>query len=1098
MIIIVAIFILGVSYYLERHKEEIFQKFEQWYTENYYGNLTLDDISISTYSNFPNVAITLKDFAISDSISSYKSGSITFNKIHLFVSFKKILKKEIQFKSLELKGGDLNLLTLKNAVKSERKLFSKRMADTLSIKKESHHWFSEKDVKVLLENIKFSLNDHSKNKRITGFINKLNSQLSISDSVINSSVNMNIQMKELGLNLEKGSFLNDAELDGNFSISFNKTKHQIEIPEFDLKINEQLFKVKAAINTADSGSFDIALENDQTDLNATVSLLSQNIQQKIENYTSSKPLYTYTEIKGGFEYGNNPIIKIEYQTTDNDIYISENIQLKNVSFSGDFTNRLYSDERANFESKKDAQIHVNNLTARLNNISINLESATILSIPETDTLTTSKEHPKWLSNKSTKISIINGQFVLNDSIKNKRITSFVNSLNTQLYINDNEIHSVTDMDIQMKEMGLNLSKGTFFNDANLTGNFSSLYDKQKKHLTIPFFKLKIDKQYFNVKADISTKGSGSFNFVLENPKTNFKATTSLLSQNIQKKLKICKVTKPLYTYTTLIGSFEHGSDPLVTVQCKTQNNDISIKDKIEFKNVRFSGSFVNRIYDDERAKTEDKRDLKIEFNTLNADFDDISLQFNRAIFLSTPEDKSYVDYEFTVKEPSSVLNNFFNNTAFIFSEGELDFKTSFKGSIDVLDSLYYNSQSKLTLNNTKIFHKPLALEFPVDELTIEIKNADGYLESLVIPLNETKNHINFKGEIDNIVSLILDSTATVTSNLELFSEKIIWKDFFSMFKLPKKNKTESDNGILLNETLRLIRDKFNPEFDLNLGYFQYENTTINNVISEVYFDQERLYMKKTGFEYGDGQISLGLIFDFSEKNQTLFDFDVEIENVDLENFLREFNYFELSSLKEAKKVAGVLSLTTEMKGIIHEENGLDTKSLKGHVNFDLRELELNGFEPIQKIGNKIFKKKRFEDIRFADISEELYIANRTVEIPRMEILSTAFDLFIEGHLNYDNKTNIWISVPLSNIKKRDLAHIPIEKGFIDAGNKVFVEVKDDGENKLEYKFHLNNKKLYEERGILNEYREDHKKSRKQKNENKKTEREKEKLMKNPN
>ena len=84
MIIIVAIFILGVSYYLERHKEEIFQKFEQWYTENYYGNLTLDDISISTYSNFPNVAITLKDFAISDSISSYKSGSITFNKIHLF------------------------------------------------------------------------------------------------------------------------------------------------------------------------------------------------------------------------------------------------------------------------------------------------------------------------------------------------------------------------------------------------------------------------------------------------------------------------------------------------------------------------------------------------------------------------------------------------------------------------------------------------------------------------------------------------------------------------------------------------------------------------------------------------------------------------------------------------------------------------------------------------------------------------------------------------------------------------------------------------------------------------------------------------------
>jgi len=865
-----------------------------------------------------------------------------------------------------------------------------------------------------------------------------------------------------------------------------------------LKINEQFFKVKAAIHTADSGSFDIVLENEQTDLNATVSLLSQNIQQKIENYTSSKPLYTHTEIKGGFEHGNNPVIKIEYQTTDNDIYISENLQLKNVSFSGDFTNRIYSDERADFESKKDAQIHINNLTARLNNISINLESATIFSVPETDTITTSKDNPKWLSDKSTKIIIANGQFTLNDSVKNKRITGFVNSLNTQIYANDNEIHSVTDMDIQMKEMGLNLSKGTFFNDANLTGNFNSFYNKQKKHITIPFFKLKIDKQFFSVKADISTKGSGSFNFVLENPRNDFKATTSLLAQNIQEKLKIFKVAKPLYTYTTLIGSFEHGSNPLITVQCKTQNNDIRVNDKIEFKNVSFSGSFVNRIYDDERAKTEDKKDLKIEFKTLNADYEDISLEFNRAILLSSPENKSYVDYEFTVKEPSSVLNNFFNNTAFIFSEGALDFKTSFKGNIAVLDSVYYNSQSKLTLNKTKILHKPLALEFPIDELTIEIKNADGYLESLVIPLNETKNHLNFKGDIDNVVSLILDSTATVTSNLELSSEKIIWKDFFSMFKLPKKNKTESDNAILLNETLRLIRDKFNPKFDLKLGNFQYENTTINNINSELYFDQQRLYMKETRFNYGDGNIYLGLIFDFSEKNHTLFDFDATIENVDLENFLKEFNYFELTSLKEAKKVAGVISLTAEMKGSIHEENGLDTKSLKGQVNFDLRDLELNGFEPIQKIGNKIFKKKRFEDIRFADISEEIYIANRTVEIPRMEIQSTAFDLFIEGHLNYDNETNIWISVPLSNLKKRDLADIPVEKGFIDAGNKVFVEVKDGGTKKLVYIFHLNNKKLYEEKGILNQYREDHKKSRKQKNKNKKTEKEKEKLVKNAN
>ena len=43
------------------------------------------------------------------------------------------------------------------------------------------------------------------------------------------------------------------------------------------------------------------------------------------------------------------------------------------------------------------------------------------------------------------------------------------------------------------------------------------------------------------------------------------------------------------------------SNPIVNVQFKTENNRVNIKNKLE---VALSGKFINRIYDDERSKTE--------------------------------------------------------------------------------------------------------------------------------------------------------------------------------------------------------------------------------------------------------------------------------------------------------------------------------------------------------------------------------------------------------------------------------------------------------------------------------------------------------------
>ena len=1088
LIIIIVLIIVGVTYYLENHKDGLLDFLEGSYSDHYYGDLTFDDVSINTFRNFPNITVTLKDFAITDSIADYDYGSLALEEVFFTMSLKNILDKKIQFKSLSINKGDLKLLNKKKHEKPFRKLFAKRIGDSLSPDKSSITWLFHKKASVLVENISVLLENQVKNKRINAFINTVESKYFFSDSIIKGTNKMSIQFKELGLNLENGTFFNGAQLSGDFPLTFDKTAQRITIPFFDLNIDDQTFRLRGAINTIDKGDFKIAIENAATDLKAISPLLSQNLQEKIKNYKISKPIYAYAEIEGGLEPGSIPLIKFNCDTEANDVFINENMHLKNLSFSGDFVNAIDKQVPITLDRKKDFQINVNHLIADFNNGSINIDRVQIKN--EYDSSYTTK-NLSWFPHMNSQILIENGHFMMADSIKNKRISGLINELNAKLNFDKNTISSSVQMNIQMNEMGLNLAKGTFFNDANLVGNMTPTFNKLTKHIEVPFFKLKIDDQLFKVKADINTNDSGSFSIVLENPRTKLKETTSLLSQNIQRKLKIYKASKPFYTHTTLDGGFKRGSNPVVFIKIETSNNDIAINDTILFNNVALSGDFVNRIYDDERRKHESKKNLKIEFNTLTADYKAIALNFDHATLLSTPKVKTYVDYQFTIKEPATILNSFFNSTEFIFTKGTLDFITSYKGEIEKANNLYYKSNSRLSLEQSNILHKTLNLEFPIDILEVEIIGTDGFLEKLIVPINEKDDILHFKGGIDNVTSLIFDGGDAAQTNLELFSENIIWNDFFAMFKAIERDKNkvhEQGETVLLNETINVIRQKFNPKFNLLIKSFRYDETLVHDLTSEVFLSDEHVYLEKTGFRYGEGEVSLKMDFDVSKTDQSLFDISLEFTDIDLHPFLREFDYFEISSLKNAANIAGIISLDTEMFGTIYEVNGLDTKSLKGYVNFDLRKLELSEFEPIQKIGDKIFKDKRFEDIRFADISQEIYIANRTIEIPRTEIQSTAFNLFVEGHFNYDDKTNIWLSIPLANLKKRDIVKIPDKEGFINSGKKVFIQVKKDEKGELEYKLHLSNKKLYKERGNLNQYRANHKNNRKVRNQNEKMKR----------
>jgi len=722
-----------------------------------------------------------------------------------------------------------------------------------------------------------------------------------------------------------------------------------------------------------------------------------------------------------------------------------------------------------------------------------------LFLPNKDSLaTTNPKQENWLSENGIKLSIEDFDVSIINFQKNKRITALIKNINSDLHFEDSTLLANVDIDIQMKEMGLNLEKGTFFNDVLVAGECDVTYNKKNQTISIPNFDLAIGEQEFDVKATINTKGSGSFDITLENPNTIVKATTELLSQNIQAKLKKYKILHPIFTQTNLKGSFQRGDNPFVTIYSTTKNNTIFIG-KTQLDKLTFKGHFINRAYKDERALTEDKRNIRLDFEELQGVFEHIPFNLKKAVLISTPKARNFIDIDMHMHTEAIVLNDFFKSDKFLFTAGTFDFNTKFKGDATIIENVFDKTISTLSFSKTSIKYKPHELEIPIDTIHLKIDKKNAYLTEFAIPIKESNNSIHFSGKLINAPDLIFGGKDGVQSELDVYSDVLIWDDFLYLFKQQNKTKSKKEEDLYFNEALKAIYKKFNPQLKISIKKFQYQNFIVSDLSSGFYFTEiDAIDLKKTGFNYRNGAVGMQVQFDISKPNITSFNIDIKADEIDLESLLKEFDYFGLNSLREAKKIKGIISFETKMAGNVHEETGLDTKSLKGTVDVNLTQLEINDFEPIIKMADKVFKKERFEDIRFAPIQETLYISNRTIEIPLTEIQSTAFDLFVEGHLNYDFKTNIWVSIPLSNIKKRDFLNIPEERGYAEAGKKVYVQVKDDGNGNLDYKFHLSNKKLYEEKGILSQYKSSHKEARQIKRDYKKRERKEKKSAKKKN
>lgn len=1305
---------LGTVYYINSQKNEIASMLIGVLSEQYPGEIKVEDISLDNWVGLTSPALDLKNLTITDT-SSTNHLELRLEHVELNLSVDDLLKGLVQIKSATLSDGEI-LMDNFTPLTREEELELPPVMDSIELNKKLVNKLLEKKTQLTLRNIDLQIRHHVKNKLFKFHINEIYADIEFDKNQITSATTMDMMIDALGFNLEKGQFINGAHTKGSFNSVFDLKHRQLSIAAFDLGIDEQEFKTEVEINFKGLGLFDIVLENERTKYEPTIELLPEKIQQKFSTIKINQPIHTRTELKGSFVYKGNPTVDVKFRTQGNSAVFDGNKPISDLEFSGRFINRVYDDERADTENKKNLRIQLPNLKGMFRDIEFQMADVLLSSSPDAENALTAKlnargkpsslndflESQHWSFNGGnfeldTKIegygtnmaNLVAGSYgsfrLLNTTLNNKnnnvrlpvtelslnlgddraRLTDLTVPLNSQNHINlrgeiqnfsslfdseksenlrshfemrsDNLIwddflrlfdiaksdkktekpelvlqKALKDLynnydpsftvsldrfqfgDITMSEFStgihfedmnnLRLEKTSFglkggeinldgnlnlgYTDkvlitANLAGNgdvdllnkvfdedqlilnggqfrvdakikgdlldmdqilrnsYTSLklndtkvtYMTQELELPVKTLDLSLDRDLAQLNAltlHLGTDDEVTFSGGIEN-------LSSLLFNSINAPVKSelhIRSEKLIWEdYLLLFGQDEAEQGPK---EQKSQEDLIAADRRLKASMRDIYGSMNPRLtvdigefnYQDLKAfhqfhtaiSYKDSKTLKLEETTFLYD-KETSVKMSAELDISDKRD-TYVSLSLEASGNPEELNEVFNNDTFFFRGGEFDVEAKVQGNIGVLDSLVAQSSTALRVKNTSIYHQPSEASIPLKQLEVDLHDNTARLKSFVLEL-VSGDRITLSGRVGHISDLIFDvppDKSKATSDIKVYSERFSFEEFQSLFAIGKADTTKSqesakESPTAIKPTIRDVYNKFRPSLIVELDEFELNGLLVSKLKTGFHFvDQNLLYLEQSGFDFYDGHVTLDAHLDISLPGITYFSFGFTTDKIDLEKLLEAFDYFDIDAMRRANKIGGLVTLDTEIEGQIDDIGGLMSDSLKGKITFNLEDTEVVGFEPMIKSGSKIFKKERLQDIRFGPIKNTLFISDNTVEIPLMEIQSSAFELFVAGHLGLDNKpTNIWIGFPLANLKKRDIRNVPNERGYIEAGKKVYVEAKSDEKKGMKYVLHLNPKKYYKERDMLSTYRSQIKEERQQireyKRESRKTDRE---------
>lgn len=1137
--------------YLQTDERKVFEHVELLNN----GTLAFDQADFSLFKTFPAASFTLKNIAIQDAAAEDSDEIlIQLEQLSIHLSFKDwwddpLHETLLQIDTIDLKKGRIHLFKDSTGYGNLEALIKKKI-DQDSEKKPYKLKVETQNTFVQFSEIDFHLIDEIKNSHIDIQVDTLSAILNIKDQHLVAHTDFVILTNQVSFNTQKGTYVPNSRLQGACMIDYQEGN--LEIQPFDLVINEQCFTFSILTKIRENDASVITLENHNTDLSAARPLLPFSIEEQIKNYQILQPFYSKTTIETAFEANDHPIVTIDFQLREQDIFVDK-FGYSKVSLDGKFVNRIYADDRAQTEARKRWRLEFADIQGSYQGF--NMQTDTVLITKTEDNEINLKTQLK-VTGKAAAIS----SWLENDQFFFKK-GQFALYADVDGSLNDYEqLVKTTDVDLDISEFSvyyqpahvafpfesLQLKKMAGDADFKIVGNtieqqhryladgrvqnfpallLASIKERSKSDVQLhapkiswtDFINLFGDNGYLNKEDNTFTASKSD-----QQKKASLKQTLQGLQDDFQPTLAITIDTLQYYNALALhdfqTGIHFQNKDTLVLEKTsfQYQNGQVEVQAKLdisqpqrtpfeldmqierlnlqtmlpalnylnisllkELKNLPASMtvSIKHRgILDDEKGLMPNSSEGEITFLLEQGEELMGKITYQSSLYFA-PEDLQHAPITRTqihLEGAPHLFNDFFKTNQFFFQNGRFQTQVHYEGDIYDLQELLAKAKVDLSMKDSEIYYAPGDVHFPIPHLDLLVKR-DSAAFTFQLRSDSLYQALDFVGNIHPISELVIGDTGhPIATNVNIVAQKLSYGNLKYLLAQQKKPAYTAKAATKSNKsTIKSLLQRFRPHVHLQIDTLIYsDKIVLQQLESGMYLsNNNQLVLENTGFQFQDGNVKLLGEFDFNPTTHTPFQTEFVTDDLNIGKLLAGFNYLSLPSLQNIEKLTGEINIDLHFSGRINQAGtALITAYNEGLLRFNLRNLQVVGFEPLENLAAKVLMKKRFADLRFAPIMNTFRIKGDKLHFPLTEIQSTAFNLFLEGQLSYGDDTNLWASLPLGELFFNDPDELPKKTGYHARPLKIHAEVTSDENGDNQFKLHFTKKKFYEQRGILEHYR----------------------------
>lgn len=163
----------------------------------------------------------------------------------------------------------------------------------------------------------------------------------------------------------------------------------------------------------------------------------------------------------------------------------------------------------------------------------------------------------------------------------------------------------------------------------------------------------------------------------------------------------------------------------------------------------------------------------------------------------------------------------------------------------------------------------------------------------------------------------------------------------------------------------------------------------------------------------DGDVRAQAILYFTQQNSLRAKCDISAIDLDIPTIFRQCESFGQNSLTE-KNLKGTVNTSVSFDAEWLNYTEINQKTLSALVDFKIKNGELMNFEPLHA-ASKFIRVQELNDIRFADLSNTIKIANGQIAIPEFEIKNSALNMMFSGYHYFNNTIDYHLKINLHKL-----------------------------------------------------------------------------------